>query len=652
METCNECDDGTYQDKKGKEECELCMKGGYCPTNKKDEANGGFIKCLPGFYNPERKQFSSVACRRCDPGTFPNNDRDDCLECKPGGYCHDNIGSFIKCGKGEFNDLPKQTLPSACKKCDPGTYSDQEGSSSCKRCPKGTYSNQVGAEECTDCPVGLTTTVSGVQFVENCVRQKSTNLCSAPTSSVPNRPNIQPTRRMLARKPSRNRKPTVNRNSKPDDEFSLKSFAKDQLKSEVDRFRSLMMEQLLSKLTETILQLDENGMIDHVLNNTKSLFEGSLGDSLDGFFSYFDGKDEDRDIFGNYMNELISQQVGPLQSRINHECSGGGANPEASFTSTEFESETTDESTISSILDGLGKSFGNPIIDLNDQSNAQRKLAAEEESCYPKTTDSEFSIVAQVAGAIGFGKKFTGGKEFNIGPNLGLEAGLTFNRKDKPPSFRLNAFVGGEIGYDFSGSSTDEDSFKCLDTDLAFGLKFYLPGRSGDIDGWGGLDIGLQSNLLERFTGGCFDTITVSLGHNWYSCRTQDKGWRFINPFSYCELKLYPAAITLSGSVEFFSDPDSRNERCGLTQIFGNFKEWWSLERRELGRLSGVVSGFSVSPALALGLVNTDPSFSFEDNFCSRPYAGNLKDFKCPENTDPFKSTQWRFLVNRFEAEE
>jgi hypothetical protein len=83
-----------------------------------------------------KKQYSNAQtegkCVTCEPGSSPNNDNTDCLECPKGHACE-----------------------SGClRKCDKGYYQAGIGSSSCKPCSAGQCCPITGLEEPGTCRAG------------------------------------------------------------------------------------------------------------------------------------------------------------------------------------------------------------------------------------------------------------------------------------------------------------------------------------------------------------------------------------------------------------------------------------------------------------------------------------------------------------------
>ena len=54
--------------------CKKCKTGGYCPHDKRGESDGGYTKCLPGFYNDQQEQHLPEACKPCEEGTYSDKE--------------------------------------------------------------------------------------------------------------------------------------------------------------------------------------------------------------------------------------------------------------------------------------------------------------------------------------------------------------------------------------------------------------------------------------------------------------------------------------------------------------------------------------------------------------------------------------------------
>ncbi|ETO67181.1 hypothetical protein F444_15794 [Phytophthora nicotianae P1976] len=227
------CPAGTFADEKGLASCKLCPEryyceagsftplicpqGYYCPLQTPSPRK---YPCLAGSFGDQTALASSKECAQCPPGKFcsglppTNTTSGDCAPghycvgkattsepkdaitgglcdgghvcfggawvpdpidgitgriCDPGFYCPEGSFNQIRCQKGTYNSVEKQ---SSCVICPAGGYCDTnsttpvpcplryycpEGIEDPVYCPNGTYGHEVGlmnATECAPCPAG------------------------------------------------------------------------------------------------------------------------------------------------------------------------------------------------------------------------------------------------------------------------------------------------------------------------------------------------------------------------------------------------------------------------------------------------------------------------------------------------------------------
>ena len=106
-------------------------------------------KCRAGFYcsDPAAPKEQS----NCEKGTYPNEDRTQCVECEAGFYCNKQKKRYCQIGEycnitGLFESLGQCPLGHYCPKpeddpiiCPSGYYQNTIGSTKCIKCQKGPY---------------------------------------------------------------------------------------------------------------------------------------------------------------------------------------------------------------------------------------------------------------------------------------------------------------------------------------------------------------------------------------------------------------------------------------------------------------------------------------------------------------------------------
>ena len=164
------CEEGTYQNYRGKDFCYPCEQGLYCqegaskgvPCPTGEFVNGTVCSpCDPGHYC----SFKSTSMTKCPPGTFRNEKRasarSDCKSCPIGHYCPESSVDPTKCPKGTFLPTERAKSVDECRTCGKGKYCpSNENITSTEEilCPAGTFNDEKGGqtiEDCKVCPMGF-----------------------------------------------------------------------------------------------------------------------------------------------------------------------------------------------------------------------------------------------------------------------------------------------------------------------------------------------------------------------------------------------------------------------------------------------------------------------------------------------------------------
>ena len=116
-ESCTDCDEGYYQDEKGKDNCKICSPGKVCPRGSSNE-----LDCFAGTWS----------------GTQGRADRSDCKPCELGMFCPKGSFAQTPCDAGTVGDRENLVSKDSCKSCEDNTWSNL-GSSSCDSCRKDHY---------------------------------------------------------------------------------------------------------------------------------------------------------------------------------------------------------------------------------------------------------------------------------------------------------------------------------------------------------------------------------------------------------------------------------------------------------------------------------------------------------------------------------
>ena len=204
---CSRCERGQYQNKLGRDECEVCEVcpyGGYatgcgganqgrcmaCVNSNCEYAADGETCDFCGICNFDREYYTSQNIS--NPANYANSSMDLC------GVCNGNItedrgynGTCHKCPAGTTGEdgprvcnateteqsVPYENIVNAgqcrvCTKCAIGTFKSAEGKETCEKCPVGKYANVTGLTACYQCDVNKTTDAKGSTGVEYCVCDK------------------------------------------------------------------------------------------------------------------------------------------------------------------------------------------------------------------------------------------------------------------------------------------------------------------------------------------------------------------------------------------------------------------------------------------------------------------------------------------------
>ena len=171
-------------------------------------------------------------------------------------------------------------------------------------------------------------------------------------------------------------------------------------------------------------------------------------------------------------------------------------------------------------------------------------------------------------------------------------------------------------------SSSSEESFlKKLWNLSDFGVRIYLPERTGDQEKWGGIDISFDLSEIGTFLQSdnpeSLPSLTVHLGIDWPKCFTCNKDCSNQSEVEYHDnffkvaegrvFGLYVAGFSISGKpvVEWIT----KNKT-----FLGAFKSLWaSLADKNVWEvLKAVANSVTFSPGLALGLVTTKKDWKTE----------------------------------------
>lgn len=195
-----ECPLGTYNDQKGKVECDPCIPGFLCLTT----GLATPMLCPVGFYCIENKKLTCPGGYYCPTGTQTGSQDSNYLikpiPCRPGTYCKGGNTqgepdkksgtAAASCSQGYFNTQYAQFECIECpggyecaeegtitpSRCPLGRYRPEDSTSiECIECPEGTYNPEIGADsldKCIACPAGIVCTKVGISTLTDENTQK------------------------------------------------------------------------------------------------------------------------------------------------------------------------------------------------------------------------------------------------------------------------------------------------------------------------------------------------------------------------------------------------------------------------------------------------------------------------------------------------
>lgn len=140
---CEPCTGASYSSSSGLTSCSPTDLGYEPNTDRSDQE-----ACLAGYFRDELLN----SCRQCDPGTFSNETGSSaCYDCEPGTFAS-FCGSTgcTNCLAGTYEDLSESAQ---CKLCDPPAYAAQNGATLCSSCSTNTHFVSI-SEECEACAYG------------------------------------------------------------------------------------------------------------------------------------------------------------------------------------------------------------------------------------------------------------------------------------------------------------------------------------------------------------------------------------------------------------------------------------------------------------------------------------------------------------------
>ena len=118
-----------------------------CPTGSKCTFQDHSTFC--DRCGPNEISADGIVCDACPPGTQPNNDQTQCMQCESGRASTIGICTFCAAGKTSSADR------TGCIPCQPGTQRGAEDDA-CRQCPVGTQSSD--GVVCGTCPAGASPT--------------------------------------------------------------------------------------------------------------------------------------------------------------------------------------------------------------------------------------------------------------------------------------------------------------------------------------------------------------------------------------------------------------------------------------------------------------------------------------------------------------
>ncbi|XP_038057864.1 sushi, von Willebrand factor type A, EGF and pentraxin domain-containing protein 1-like isoform X2 [Patiria miniata] len=148
-QACRVCDEGTYQDEDGQDQCKSCPWGTWTEGPQAKDVSECRPECKPGTYSPS----GLATCRPCPRGFFqPGFKQTACLPCREG---------TTTPAKGSRSASDCQAV------CGPGTFS-ATGLRPCRPCPLGSYQPDEQQTRCVPCAGSETTAVDGATSEAEC----------------------------------------------------------------------------------------------------------------------------------------------------------------------------------------------------------------------------------------------------------------------------------------------------------------------------------------------------------------------------------------------------------------------------------------------------------------------------------------------------
>ena len=98
------------------------------------------------------------SCKKCDPGTHTDDaNAETCKDCIAGKSSSEGSATCSDCGKGQFQDEVKKA---SCKDCVVNTFTNVTGLAVCKTCGTGEKAVK-GSAKCSKCDAGESGTGDG-----------------------------------------------------------------------------------------------------------------------------------------------------------------------------------------------------------------------------------------------------------------------------------------------------------------------------------------------------------------------------------------------------------------------------------------------------------------------------------------------------------
>lgn len=174
--SCTKCEPGKYAHDRGAHSCKCAAKGHYATSDGIKEK-----ECEPGHYQDST---CGSTCLKCELGKYAYTSGHHSCQCAAKGHSVSRDGTAqIECGPGFYAD---EECSPECVACPPGRYSNASVSSGChpvpagayqdqdsqvtyKRCEPGTFSREEGCDTCASCSVSYFSGV-GSTACESCFR--------------------------------------------------------------------------------------------------------------------------------------------------------------------------------------------------------------------------------------------------------------------------------------------------------------------------------------------------------------------------------------------------------------------------------------------------------------------------------------------------